>query len=204
MAKAKKQKPPKVPDGERIQVRARRLIDHSFDCRVDEHGRERLRGGTASSTRVYEIAGGKVVNVRAVDPLAGIMSLSSGQREAGKRYREAFEICQREGLKPTSWEMSVDGSSEGRSLPERIVDAQRNLAAANRALAYPQVQRVVEAVCGLGMSLRSLSKARKEMNLPFARESMMTLLFMGLDKLTVHYGIVSGAKRIDSGRPLMR
>lgn len=199
MAKKKQaEKKPPITADEKARIRALKLVDHTFAIAKDEFGRDRL-AQTATASREYDIGSMKsVVRVRDVDPLKGISSLTWQQQKAGRMYREDYEICAREGLKPASWEMNVDGSSEGRKLPERIADAHANIASANEALGYPQIVRVIEAVCGMGMSLKSIAMSAKAANIEQARKSASLLLSMGLQRLAVHYGIVSHPKRIDT------
>lgn len=207
--KAKAVKKPPVTADEKAKIRALKIVGHDSLLTKDEYGRDRV-AGSAVSGRQYDIGTQKaVVRVRNVDPLAGIASLTWQQRKAGLSYRDDYEICDREGIKPVSWDIRVDGSGAGKTMPERISDAHANLASANEAMGYGQIALIVERVCGQGMSISELSRAsgllrdsifspqRLIANTPMRRESISLLLQMGLEKLAVHYGIVSPSKRVD-------
>src|SRR3546814_19569807 len=78
-----------------LQVRIRRRLGHDFALRIDEHGRQRLTGGTMESQRRYDLSSGGIVRVRNVDPLAGLYSLTSPQRRSEVRRvgRECVSTC---------------------------------------------------------------------------------------------------------------
>lgn len=186
--KAQRRKEP-VTVEEKNRIRALKLLDANYALGKDAHGRDRM-APIAISSRDYDIGNMKsVVRVRNVDPLHGMSSLSWQQRKAGKTYREDYEICAREGVKTGSWDIRVDGSSGPRDMPERISDAHANLSAANVALGYGEIRRIVSSVVGDGMSVKALSEQDRN-----PRDVVSKLLAMGLEKLAVHYGIVPGAK----------
>lgn len=181
---------PVILKEEKDRLRAMKIVQHDFAIYKDEFKRDRVVP-IATANRSYDIGGMKtVVRVRNVDPLQGLSALTFQQRQAGARYREVYETCIREGLKTGSWEMRVDGGGGDRDRPERISDAHKSMQAANRALGYGEIQRTVEAICGDGMSLRSLEKADRN-----PRAVISALLGMGLQKLAVHYGMVPPPKR---------
>lgn len=174
---------PKVPKAEKEQVRARRAAGHYEALRVDEYGRHRLIGGTAEAMIQYDLSKGGVVRVRNVDPLKGILSLSHKQRESGNRYRADFELAAREGLKAMQMQERVASGSASASVPARLIDNHSTMAKARQALVYPEVIRVLDAVCGLGMSIKEV--AAKE---GVVRDIPAQLLRMGLERLVIHYG----------------
>lgn len=189
----KKSKPPKVSECEKEQVRARRLVGHDFGIKLDEFKRERLAVGTAEAEREYEIAtGGKSVRVRNIDPLKGIGSLTERHREAGHKYREDFEYSAREGLRTGAYQEHVDGGRLGGNVNIKLMEGHYALSSARQAVGYPEIAAVLDAVCGMHMSLSDVAKVEG-----CVRDIPAQLLRMGLDRLTVHYGIVSHPKRLD-------
>lgn len=185
--KDKTSKPP-VTAEEKQAIRARKLVEHDHMIRKDEFGRDRLVRG--ADQRQFDIGSMKaVVRVRNVDPLAGIMSLTWQQRKAGARYRADFETCEREGLKTGSWDMRVDGGGGDRERPQRITDAHADIAKADVALGYGEIRRVVQFVCGHGMSIKATAETEH-----ISRDVVSMLLAMGLHRLTMHYGIVPHPK----------
>jgi len=184
MSKAKTPKPekPKVPKEEKEQVRARRAAGHYEAIRFDEYGRQRLTMGTAEAARQYDLSKGGIVRVRNVNPLKGISSLSAKQREAGQRYRADFELAAREGLKGASTDIRVDGGNVSASVPVRLIDNHKILADARDALVYPEIISVINAVCGLGMTIKDIAAAEN-----VVRDVPVQLLRMGLERLVVHY-----------------
>jgi hypothetical protein len=184
MSKAKTPKPekPKVPKEEKEQVRARRAAGHYEAIQFDEYGRQRLTMGTAEAARQYDLSKGGIVRVRNVDPLKGISSLSAKQREAGQRYRADFELAAREGLKGASTDIRVDGGGTGLSVPARLIDNHKILADARKALVYTEIISVLNAVCGLGMSIKEIAEREK-----VVRDIPVQLLRMGLERLVMHY-----------------
>lgn len=206
--RARPMKKPEIPAIEKKQMRAMKLVGGEAMLTKDEYGRDRM-AATAVAQREFDIGSMRaVVSVRDVDPLKGISSLTWQQRKAGQRYREDFEICQREGVKPVSWEIRVDGSGAGKTMPERIADAHAAIIAANTKLGYNEIRRTVEMVCGHCMSISEVARAGLAQalsgatpsdmivaNSPMRREVVVYLLGLGLQNLAVHYGIVSEAKR---------
>jgi hypothetical protein len=180
--KAPKIEKPKVPKEEKEQVRARRAAGHYEALQFDEYGRQRLLQGTAEAARKYDLSKTGIVRVRNVDPLKGISSLTAKQREAGERYRADFELAAREGLKGASTDIRVDGGSIGASVPARLIDNHKILADARKALAYPEIISVINAVCGLGMSIREVATREN-----VVRDIPVQLLRMGLERLVMHY-----------------
>jgi hypothetical protein len=185
--RSKPSKPP-VTAEEKQAIRARKLVEHDHMIRKDEFGRDRLVRG--ADQRQFDIGSMKsVVRVRNVDPLAGIMSLTWQQRKAGARYRADFETCEREGLKTGSWDMRVDGGGGEKDRPQRIVDAHTDIAKANEALGYGEIRRVIQHVCGHGLSIKAMAEVDR-----IPRDVVSMLLVMGLHRLTMHYGIVPHPK----------
>ncbi|MGB3391687.1 MAG: DUF6456 domain-containing protein [Pseudaminobacter sp.] len=186
MSKSKAPKPekPKVPKEEKEQVRARRAAGHFEALRFDEYGRHRLIQGTAEAARKYDYdpQKGAVVRVRNVDPLKGILSLTRKQREAGERYRADFEMAAREGMKGASTDIRVDGGGSHRTVSARLIDNHAILAGARKALVYPEIVSVMNAVCGLGMSISEVAAREK-----VVRDIPAQLLRMGLERLVAHY-----------------
>ena len=192
MAKMKHAKKEPVQVDEKARIRALKLLGHDFALGKDEHGRDRVVR-TATAGRNYDIGNmTAVVRVRNVDPLQGMSALTWQQRQAGKNYREDYEICAREGVKTGSWEIRVDGGGGDRDKPERITDAHANLMSANEELGYGEIRRTVASIVGEGVSIKALSEQDRN-----PRHVIAKLLSMGLEKLAVHYGIVSPPKRID-------
>lgn len=193
MAKRKQaQKKEPVLADEKARLRALKVVGHDFAIGKDKHGRDRVIH-TATAGRDYDIGNMKsVVRVRNVDPLQGMSALTWQQRQAGKNYREDYEICAREGVKTGSWDIRVDGGGANRDLPERISDAHANLQSAHEALGYGEIRRTVTSIVGDGMSVKALAEQDRNPRIVIAK-----LLSMGLEKLAVHYGIVSAAKRVD-------
>jgi hypothetical protein len=187
--KHRKSKPPLIKKAEREQVRARRIVGHSFALSMDEHGRDRLSNGTAESARLYDLTTAGYVRVRNIDPLKGISSLSERQRGAGARYREDFEIANREGLNSGSFSEHVDGGSHYKGIPAHLLDATEALRCANGALGHPTIVGVVEGVCGLGMSISAYAVKASD-----PRDAVIALLRVGLDKLIDHYRPVKNGR----------
>ena len=185
MSKTKTPKPekPKGPKDEKEQVRARRAAGHFEALQFDEYGRHRLIQGTAEAARLYDLSKTGIVRVRNVDPLKGILSLTHKQREAGARYRADFELAAREGMKSASVDQRVDGGRITASVPARLIDNHAVMAKARAALNYPEIIRVLDSVCGLGMSIKEV--AAKE---NIVRDIPAQLLRMGLERLVIHYG----------------
>jgi hypothetical protein len=181
-AKTSKLKKPKVTQDEKEQVRARRAAGHDVALRFDEHSRQRLIAGTAEASRKYDLSKTGIVRVRNIDPLKGISSLTAKQREAGERYRADFELAAREGLKPASMDMRVDGGGFSHVLPYRAIDNHTELAEARKAIVYPEIVSVLDAVCGLGMSISEIAAQEQ-----VVRDVPVQLLRMGLERLVVHY-----------------
>ena len=194
--KASKPKVPKMPKGEADQVRIRRDLGHDFALKQDEHGRTRLIAGSVDARRVYEVSNdghistGGIVQVRKIDPLKGILSLTDRQRGAGLRYREDFEFAAREGLKTGTYQERVDGGRMTASISARLLDNHATLHDAREAVVYPEIVVVLDAICGLGMSISELA-AKKSV----VRDIPAQLLRMGLERLVIHYGTVSEPKQ---------
>ncbi|MBN9552483.1 MAG: hypothetical protein J0H31_27420 [Alphaproteobacteria bacterium] len=180
---------PKMRKGEAAQVKIRRDLGHDFAIRKDEHGRDRLLSGTAEARRVYEVSNdgyistGGIARVRNVDPLKGIASLTHKQREAGARYRADFELAAREGLKAMAMKERVGGGSATATVPARLLDNHSAMAAARQALSYPEIVHVLNAVCGMGMSIKDVATSQN-----VVRDIPAQLLRMGLERLVRHYG----------------
>jgi len=187
--KLAKTKVSKLPKGEAEQVRVRRDLGHDFALRTDEHGRQRLMTGTAEAQRIYDVSNdghirtGGIARVRNVDPLKSIVSLTDRQREAGRRYREDFELAATEGLKTGAYQERVDGGRMSSEIPARLLQNHSELTAARNALGYPEIAHVLDAVCGLGMSIAEVAGKGK-----VVRDIPAQLLRMGLDRLVLHYG----------------
>lgn len=194
---AKKTKPtaPKMRKGEAEQVKIRRDLGHDFAVRTDDHGRDRLIPGTAEARRIYHVSNGGYIStggiarIRNVDPLKGISSLTYKQREAGTRYRADFELATREGLTTMGMGERVDGGRSGSSVPAKLIDNHAVMAKARQALVYPEILAVIDAVCGLGMSIKDV--ARRE---NVVRDIPAQLLRMGLERLVFHYGSQSATR----------
>lgn len=187
MAKAKRRGRPPIPDDEKQQLRARKLVGHEFAIGKDEHGRDRL---ATADRRQFDIGSMKsVVRVRNVDPLAGMSSLSWQQRKAGGQFREDYETIASEGVKTGSWEIRVDGGGGERDQPERVAAAHDRMAKALLSLRYGEIRRTVICICGEGMSVKSLAEQDRN-----PRDVVAYLLGMGLDRLAVDYGIVTRPK----------
>lgn len=182
--KTKQPEKPTVPKEERQQVRARRAAGHFEALQLDEFGRQRLIKGTAEAVRHYDYdpRKGGIVRVRNVDPLKGISSLTRKQREAGQRYRADFELAAREGLKSASTDIRVDGGSIHQTVAARLIDNHSIMAEARSALVYPEIVAVLDAVCGLGMSIKEIATKEK-----IVRDIPVQLLRMGLERLVIHY-----------------
>ncbi len=194
--KSSKQRVPKMPKGEAEQVRIRRDLGHDFALKQDEHGRTRLITGSTDARRVYEVSNdghistGGIVRIRKVDPLKGILSLTDRQRGAGLRYREDFELAAREGMKTGAYQERVDGGRMTATISARLLDNHAALHDARVAVIYPEIVVVLDAVCGLGMSISELATKEK-----VVRDIPAQLLRMGLEKLVIHYSSVSAPKR---------
>ncbi|PDQ21945.1 hypothetical protein CN311_06380 [Mesorhizobium sanjuanii] len=188
-------KAPKLPKAEAEQVRIRKEIGHDFALKDDRFGRKRLATGTAEARRVYEVSNdghtstGGIVRVRTIDPLTGITSLSHQQREAGLRYREDFRVSQQDGVKPMTWTERVDGGRKDGGVADRILSAGRAHASAGKTLAHWEVAGVVQRVCCLGESVKSVAEQTGE-----GRDVVTKLLKVGLDLLAVHYGMMLGRR----------
>lgn len=189
MTRPKAERPKKVPQEEKEQVRARRVAGHSFAIKPDKSGRERLVVGTAESKRLYDLTAAGYVRVRNVDPLKGL-SLTDPQRDAGTRYREAYEIANREGLNSGSFSEHVDGGALYKGIPDHLLDATEALRLANAALGHRKIVGAVEAVCGLGMSISAYAEKMRE-----PREAVVALFRVGLDKLAEHYWPKRGGRK---------
>lgn len=185
----KRENRPTVSAEEKEQVRARRAAGHFEALQIDRFGRHRLMKGTAEAARSYDLSKGGIVRVRNVDPLKGILSLSHKQREAGYRYRADFELAAREGLKAASAEMRVDGGGTASGFPDALIDNHKIMAAAREALSYPEIISVMDAVCGMGMSIKEVAERAS-----VVRDIPAQLLRMGLERLVLHYN-QQGASR---------
>lgn len=194
-AKARTISMPKITRAEKEQVHARRELGHDFGIRVDEFGRQRLVAGTMKSKRMIDISNGGFValggiaRVRNVDPLKGIASLTVKQREAGAKYREAFEYCAREGMKTGAMQERVDGGSMSGMVPARLMDARTALARADAAMGHWEIVGTIQDVCGRALSVRAIAEREGD-----RRKSIITLLKVGLDMLAVHYGMMPRQK----------
>lgn len=174
---------PKVPKDEKEQVRARKAAGLDYALTVDQHGRERLVAGTAEASRKLEKSPSGVVRVRTVDPLVGISSLSWQQRDAGKRYREAFELVSSFGAKGISYQVRVDGGALGGGIPTKAIDVGRSFDKETKAIGHWDIVTVVRAVCCSGSSISEVAKDMDE-----KRDVVVRLLKIGLDNLAVEYG----------------
>ena len=174
---------PKVSKEEKEQVRARRAAGHFEALQFDEYGRQRLVPGTAEAARAYDLSKGGIVRVRNVDPLKGILSLSHKQREAGERYRADFELAAREGLKTSIVRERVDGGGTAATVAAGLIDNHKIMADARAALVYPEIVSVLDAVCGMGMSIKEVAERAH-----VVRDIPAQLLRMGLQRLVIHYG----------------
>lgn len=177
-----KQEKPKVSKEEKEQVRARRAAGHFEALQLDEYGRQRLIKGTAEAARALHLSEGGIVRVRNVDPLKGILSLSHKQREAGERYRADFELAAREGLKTTTTDERVGSGGATAAVAAALIDNHKIMAEARAALSYPEIIKVMDYVCGLGMSIKEVAQ-REEV----VRDIPAQLLRMGLSRLVSHY-----------------
>lgn len=173
--KSKKVRPPKVPPEERDQVRARRKLEHGFALMMDEHGRERLVAGTAEAARRYDVSSGGIVRLRLADPLKDISALTAHQRQAGVRYRVAYEAIAQSGMKSSSFAEHVDGGALHKDIPATILDAWGRLRTIRSGL-HASVVAVLDHICGLRMSVRETSEATG-----FRRDAVTMLLTIGLD-----------------------
>ncbi|WP_245261716.1 DUF6456 domain-containing protein [Mesorhizobium sp. L2C067A000] len=186
---------PKMRKGEAEQAKIRRDLGHDFAVQKDDHGRDRLIAGTADARRVYDVSNGGYIStggiarVRNVDPLKGISSLTYKQREAGTRYRADFELATREGLKTMGMGERVDGGRSGASVPAKLIDNHAVMARARQALVYPEILAVIDAVCGLGMSIKEVAQREN-----VVRDIPAQLLRMGLERLVFHYGSQSATR----------
>ena len=186
----KRNKPPKMPEVEKLQVRARRIVGHDFALEKDRHGRDRLRVGTYEATRLYDISTSeKVVSVRRVDPLQGL-SLKAEQRAAGKKFRETFEFCVGEGAPSILLQVRVDGGKHYAGIPEALLSAHESLRLATAAIGHRELIDVVTDICVAGLTAKDVAERTKG-----NRDVVSKLLRIGLDNLAVHYGIVSDSKR---------
>jgi hypothetical protein len=179
----KKDATKKLPEAERQQVRARRLLGHGFALTTDDRGRERLRAGTAEAARRYDISNGGVVRVRDVDPLVGISSLTDQQRAAGARYRQDFEIANNEGMRSASLMPAVDGGRPSAGISAKVMDALASLRSAQKCAGHPKLILVLDQVCGERRSLRDLEKLSG-----VSREVLVDRLKIGLDIIRDCYG----------------
>ncbi len=142
-----------------------------------------------TNTGTYDLTTAGYVRVRNIDPLKGISSLSDQQRGAGARYREDFEIANREGLNSGSFSEHVDGGSFYKGIPAHLLDATQAVRCANGALGHPKIIGVVEGVCGLGMSISAFAQRASD-----PRDAVIALLKVGLDKLADHYRPVKSGR----------
>jgi hypothetical protein len=183
--RARRDRPQKISEAEKEQVRARTIVGHDFGLRTDQHGRQRLKIGTYEATREYEIAtSDKVVRVRKVDPLKGVSTLTEAQRAAGAKFRETFEFCAREGLPSLQWQSRVDGGKPFGGVAEQLLVAHGALRAATHALGHPEIVAVVQGMCVAGLSASDVAARTGDV-----RHAIVKLLKIGLDNLARHYGI---------------
>ena len=178
--KSKKDKPKKLPLAEREQVSIRRKIGAPLG--VDEEGRDRVPKGTADAARRYDRSSGGIIRLRMSDPLRSISGLSARQRNAGLRYRDAYEIVARTGIKPASMAERVDSSGMNTDVPAMIIDAMGEVRTADRAMGHHEIVGVVRQVCGERRSIREIAEITKD-----PRPALTKLLQIGLDSLADHY-----------------
>lgn len=176
----KKEKPPRISDQEKEQVRIRTKLDHGFALSMDAWGRPRIGKGVA----VLDESKTGVIRARTFDPLVSISGLSNRQFEAGKKYREEYDVRAQSGAKPASLAVKVDGGGTYKDIPAAILDAHAAIEAAHDAIGHPQIVAVVEKVCGLRMSFREIAEREERMT---PRPALSILLGIGLDKLAQHY-----------------
>ncbi|WP_027039109.1 DUF6456 domain-containing protein [Mesorhizobium ciceri] len=188
MAKAKRNRPPTIKPDEAEQISIRRKFD--FPLGLDEFGRQRVPKGTQDAQRAYDASNGGIVRIRNVDPLKGISSLTPEQRQAGDKYREIFEFCEREGARAISIQERVDGGKLGFGVPEALSMAHSALSSARRAIGHHEIEGVIDNVCCHGRSLRELASLTGD-----PREALLWLLKIGLDNLSYHYMIVPRPKQ---------
>lgn len=176
--KRTKQKPPKLSEREKEQVRIRRHMEYGYSLTQDQYGRDRLRTGTAESTREYEQTRDGYVRVRVQDPLATIRTLTDEQRAVAEKYRDAFELAASYGVKPASWEIAVDGGGHGSAYPDKVLDALRMVREANARMGHHEIRVVVQSVCIGG---ESFSRLEEKLGIP--RKVASRLLAIGLDMI---------------------
>lgn len=186
---AKKLRPQKVPEAEKVQVRARMVIGHDFALTTDEHGRTRLASGTVEAKRLYDLTSAGYVRLRQVDPLKGISSLSDGQRAAGMKYRETAELCIAASSSVGQFQERVDGGGLPKGTAEVVAIALDSMDRARGSIGHHEIVGVVDAICIHGQSIRELSTRTRD-----PREALIWLLKIGLDNLAYHYKIVPRPK----------
>jgi len=160
MARKRRNRPPRVSESEREQVRHRKHVDHGFALRKDEYGRDRLVTGTAASERVYESEGAStVVRVKRADHLQTMFKqgvLTKQQLHVGEMYQEDYEMVHSYGLRSGGWTEKVDISGV------RQPDMPLHVAAASQRLdrcaerAGLMGDHVLREVCGKNNSPSSL------------------------------------------------
>jgi hypothetical protein len=171
----KRNKPKPISQSEKEQVRIRRNL--GLPVRLDGHGRERAPNGTADAGRQLSQSNG-VVRISSYDPLIELRWLSSRQRNAGNRYREAYEALASHGIKPPSLDLKVDGGRAGKDILEAALDAASAVRHAHRAISHPDIIVVVEHVCGMRQSIRAASTGTGK-----RRDALIALLAIGLDQM---------------------
>jgi len=159
MARKRHNKPPKVPMAEQEQVRIRKRIGHDFAIVRDQFGRERLKQGTAESSREYADKDSDVVRVRRADHLQTMLksgALTSLQHRAGELYRDDFELVNSHGVRGVQWGERVDTSGYGAGAPLAVSEALIRLRQCAQHAGL-MGEFVLKEVCGKNNSPASLA-----------------------------------------------
>lgn len=173
---------PVITAAEKEQASLRRKLGHGFAVREDEHGRERLVAGTAEAQRTLTRSKAGIFRLKTFDPLVSFPDLSPRQRNAGLRYRDAYDVCSNAGIKPASMDVKVDGGRGGSGLSAAVIDAMTEVRECHQKTGHHEIAMVVREVCGERRSIREIAAMTRD-----PHPALVKLLKIGLDKVAIFY-----------------
>lgn len=126
-----------------------------------------------------------------IEHMAARKRLNAAQKDAADRYRALYERAQLGPLRAMDLARErLDGGGAGDAFSDRVMEAARRIAAANRCLGRVAAALVINVV-GEGVSIDALARGYPRMADKRANGYVTGRLIEALDQLVEHWGLIA-------------
>ncbi|WP_454917443.1 hypothetical protein [Xanthobacter sediminis] len=140
-----------------------------------------------------------------IEHMAARKRINAAQKEAADRYRALYERAQLGPLRAMDLAKErLDGGGAGDAFSDRVMEAARRLALANRALGRVAAALVINII-GEGVTIDAMSRGYPHMAEKRAHGYVTGRLIEALDQLVEHWGLVAeggGRQSITGSGPI--